>query len=118
MHEHNPRAYHFTLSTSHGAAPLLTSDDGELSGADGAGHQKSDPLPWIRVAEPGVPYFMTETGAAWTPIGQNDAISWDEFAGLFRRRDLPGVEAHLRRLADHGVTCLRLMLEYAQVRHR
>jgi mannan endo-1,4-beta-mannosidase len=74
-------------------------------------------LPWIQRA-PGAPYFVTETGEPWTPVGQNDAITWPELAGLFRGRDLPGVEAHLRRLADHGVTCLRLMLEYAQVRHR
>ncbi|ACA14674.1 hypothetical protein M446_0089 [Methylobacterium sp. 4-46] len=75
-------------------------------------------LPWIRVAGPGIPYFETETGAAWTPVGQNDAISWHELEGLFGRRDLAAAEAHLRHLADHGVTCLRLMLEYAQVRHR
>ncbi len=64
------------------------------------------------------PYFLTDDGEPWTPIGQNDAICWDEFAGLFRRRDLASVEAHLIWLRDHGVTCLRLMLEYAQVRHR
>jgi hypothetical protein len=74
-------------------------------------------LPWIEVALD-APYFIDDTGAPWTPIGQNDAISWVEFAGLFRRRDLPAVERHLRWLADHGVTCLRLMVEYAQVRHR
>lgn len=74
-------------------------------------------LPWIEVAE-GAPYFVTETGEPWTPIGQNDAISWVELAGLYRRRDLDGVRAHLRHLAAHGVTVLRLMLEYAQVRHR
>jgi hypothetical protein len=75
------------------------------------------PLPWIEVA-PGAPYFVTDAGEPWTPIGQNDAISWVELKGLFRRRDLPGVIAHLDRLADHGVTVLRLMLEYAQGRHR
>jgi mannan endo-1,4-beta-mannosidase len=75
------------------------------------------PLAWIKVA-PGVPYFADERGDPWTPIGQNDAISWPELAGLFRRRDLAGVEAHLRWLRAHGITCLRLMLEYAQVRHR
>jgi mannan endo-1,4-beta-mannosidase len=74
-------------------------------------------LAWIQVA-PGAPYFVTETGEPWTPIGQNDAISWVEFEGLFRRRDLAAVEAHLRWLAAHGVTCLRLMMESAQVRHR
>ena len=74
-------------------------------------------LPWI-VRTPGVPYFSDETGAAWTPVGQNDAISWVELAGLYRRRDLPGVAAHLRHLRAHGVTCLRLMLEYFQTDHR
>jgi hypothetical protein len=76
-----------------------------------------DGLPWIARA-PGAPYFVTAGGEAWTPIGQNDAIDWPELAGLFHRRDLPAVERHLRYLRDHGVTCLRLMLEYAQGRHR
>ena len=61
---------------------------------------------------------MTESGEPWTPIGQNDAINWLELNGLYRRRDLPGVRRHLRWLADHGVTVLRLMLEYAQNDHR
>ncbi len=74
-------------------------------------------LPWINVA-PGAPYFVDEDGRDWTPIGQNDAISWPELAPLFRRRDLAAVERHLCWLRDHGVTCLRLMVEYAQVRHR
>ncbi|SER22864.1 mannan endo-1,4-beta-mannosidase [Faunimonas pinastri] len=75
------------------------------------------PMPWIRVAD-GAPYFLTEDGRPWAPIGQNDAISWTEFAGLFRRRDLDSVERHLENLRRQGVTCLRLMMEYAQVRHR
>lgn len=75
------------------------------------------PLEWIET-RPGLPYFVTESGAAWTPIGQNDAINWPELNGLFRRRDLPGVAAHLRWLKANGVTVLRLMLEYAQARHR
>ena len=70
------------------------------------------------VTRPGLPYFLTESGQAWTPIGQNDAITWPELAGLFRQRDLPGVERHLRWLKDSGVTCLRLMLEYGQGEHR
>jgi len=74
-------------------------------------------LPWVRVA-PGAPYFETEDGAPWTPVGQNDAIAWLELAGLFRRRDLDGVERHLRWLRAHGVTCLRLMLEYCHGEHR
>ena len=75
------------------------------------------PLPWI-TTRPNIPYFLTGFGTPWTPIGQNDAISWPELAGLFRRRDLAGVEAHLRWLKDHGVTCLRLMLEYCHHEHR
>ena len=71
------------------------------------------PLPWIRRA-PNAPYFIDDTGQSWTPIGQNDAIEWVEFAGLLHRRDLPSVERHLAYLADAGVTCLRFMLEYAQ----
>ncbi len=82
-----------------------------MTGAEGKA------LPWIQVA-PGAPYFMTEEGGAWTPIGQNDAVIWPDLAGLFRRRDLPAVEGHLRWLQAHGVTCLRLMLEYAHREHR
>ena len=74
-------------------------------------------LGWIAVA-PGVPYFCTEDGRPWHPIGQNDAVSWPELGSLFRRKDLPSVHAYLQTLADHGVTCMRLMLEYAQHRHR
>ena len=75
------------------------------------------PLPWIEV-RPGLPYFVTEQGEAWTPIGQNDSVSWVELAPLYRRKDVPAVEAHLRMLHAHGVTCLRLMLECAHMRHR
>lgn len=70
-------------------------------------------LDWIGRA-PNAPYFVDEAGRPWTPIGQNDAITWPEFAGLTLRRDLPAVQRHLAWLADHGVTCLRLMLEYAE----
>ncbi len=77
----------------------------------------SENLPWIERA-PRAPYFVTASGKAWTPIGQNDAIDWPELAGLFRRPDLPAVERHIRHLRDHGVTCMRLMLEYAQGRYR
>ncbi|HEV2130018.1 MAG TPA: hypothetical protein VGR27_02890 [Longimicrobiaceae bacterium] len=78
---------------------------------------ETTPLPWIQVA-PGAPYFVTEQGDAWTPIGQNDAVTWPDLAGLFRRRDLPAVEGHLRWLRAHGVTCLRLMLEYTHGENR
>jgi mannan endo-1,4-beta-mannosidase len=78
---------------------------------------ESATLPWIE-ARPGHPYFFTEHGDAWIPIGHNDAITWPELAGLFRRRDVDGVERHLRALKASGVNCLRLMLEYCQTEHR
>ena len=40
-------------------------------------------MPWIKVAKD-APYFVTETGQAWTPIGQNDGIGWVDLEGLFR----------------------------------
>lgn len=67
---------------------------------------------------PGLPYFLTADGAAWTPIGHNDAIGWPELRGLFRRRNVPAVKAHLHSLRENGVTCIRIMLEYAQGMHR
>lgn len=67
---------------------------------------------------PNAPYFITQDGRAWTPIGQNDAVTWPDLAGLFRRRDVAAVEGHLAWLAGHGVTCLRLMLEYCQTENR
>lgn len=74
-------------------------------------------LPWI-TTRPDLPYFLTHTGESWAPIGHNDAITWPELAGLFRRRDLPGVRRHLQYLKDQGVTCIRLMMEYCQTEHR
>ncbi len=70
-------------------------------------------LPWIDVPKD-VPYFVTEKGEDWTPVGQNDAITWPELKDVFLRRDLAKAEAYLEMLARHGVTCLRLMLEYCQ----
>ncbi len=74
-------------------------------------------LAWIGT-RPGLPYFVSEHGNSWTPIGHNDAVTWPELAGLFRRRDLPAVERHLRSLKASGVTCVRLMLEYCHGEHR
>ncbi len=74
-------------------------------------------LPWIQVT-PGAPYFETENGDAWTPIGQNDAITWPDLEGLFRRKDIASVDRYLGTLKASGVTCLRLMLEYCHREHR
>ena len=72
---------------------------------------------WIERA-PKAPYFQTQDGQAWHPIGQNDAVSWEELGPLYRRRDVAAVEDYLQYLQRHGVTVMRLMLEYAQVRGR
>ncbi len=68
---------------------------------------------WI-VRAPDAPYFLTEQGQHWTPIGQNDSISWIELRGLIARQDLASVRGHFAWLAAHGVSCLRLMLEYGE----
>ena len=70
-------------------------------------------LAWIGRA-PGAPYFVDDTGAPWTPIGQNDAIPWYDFQGVLRRQNMKRVRGHLAWLRGHGVTCLRFMLEYAE----
>src|SRR5439155_22162405 len=68
-------------------------------------------LPWVRLG-PGRRYFETEDGAPFLIIGQNDALTWPELEGLLGRRDVPAVDRHLAWLKDHGVTTLRVMLEY------
>lgn len=78
---------------------------------------RSAAVAWIECRE-GHPYFFTEHGDAWTPIGHNDAITWPELKGLFRRRDLASVEQHLHQMKAGGVTCIRLMLEYCHGEHR
>ena len=74
-------------------------------------------LPWIQLAG-GSPYFVTETGAPWTPVGHNDSITWPALRGLYQRRDLASAERYLAMLARRGVTVLRLMLEYAEADNR
>lgn len=74
-------------------------------------------MPWIQVAKD-APYFTTDRGDDWTPIGQNDAITWPDLQGAFRRKDIAAVEGHLAWLVQHGVTCLRLMLEYCHGENR
>ncbi|WP_075214047.1 hypothetical protein [Mongoliimonas terrestris] len=74
-------------------------------------------LPWVRVV-PGVPAFETEDGAPFVPIGHNDALSWVDLSGLYRRRDVESAAANLCALRHHGVTVVRMMLECAHARHR
>jgi mannan endo-1,4-beta-mannosidase len=72
-------------------------------------------LPWITRAN-GAPYFRDDAGQAWTPVGHNDAMSWPHMRRLFDGSDPARVERHLAMLARSGVTCLRMMMEYAQHR--
>jgi mannan endo-1,4-beta-mannosidase len=72
-------------------------------------------LPWIGVQGS---YFADEAGRPFLPIGHNDSVSWANLAGLYRRREVATADAHFAMLARSGVTVVRLMLEYAQVRHR
>ena len=89
-----------------------------MTGAVAARSSRTDePLAWVRVAD-GAPYFETDDGRPWHPIGHNDAISWPDLDGLYGRRDLPAVEARLAAWVASGTTCVRLMLECAHGRHR
>ena len=63
-------------------------------------------------------YFFTESGESWTPIGQNDAITWPDLQGLFLNKDPKHVEQYFKILHQHGVTCMRLMMEYCHTEHR
>lgn len=78
---------------------------------------RPQPLSWIRVS-PNAPIFESERGTPFIPIGHNDAMSWCELSGVYRRRDLDGARAHLAKLKASGVTVIRMMLECAHARHR
>ena len=75
-----------------------------------------DTLEPIRVAAGGR-YFETSSGQPFLFIGANDALSWPGLAGLYERRDTAQVEQYLAEYAAHGVTIVRLMLEYAHDDH-
>ena len=74
-------------------------------------------LKWIKVCGQS-PYFEDEDGRSWTPIGQNDALTWPELQGLFLRKNFSEAEEYLAYLSASGVTCLRIMLEYCQTENR
>ena len=67
-------------------------------------------MAWVQVAS-GAPYFVTDDGRPWTPVGYNDSINWVDLRPLYNRRDLAAVERHLRYVKTNGGTCIRLMLE-------
>ena len=70
-------------------------------------------LEWIKVSE-NSPYFITQSGLNWTPVGQNDAIAWPDLIGIYKKRDLPSAIRYFEMMQDNGVNCMRLMLEYCQ----
>jgi len=74
-------------------------------------------MEWIETAR-GVPYFQTEAGLNWTPVGHNDALTWPTLQGVYRRKDTASVQRYLAMLAERGVTVLRIMLEYNHGEHR
>lgn len=74
-------------------------------------------LPWIKTY-PGHSWFFTETGDSWIPIGQNDAITWPDLKGLFQNKNPTQAEDYFKMLHDHGVNCMRLMMEYCHTENR
>jgi hypothetical protein len=46
------------------------------------------PLPWVHAARR-APYFTTDDGEPWTPVGHNDAIAWPPLMWPLDRTDDP-----------------------------
>jgi hypothetical protein len=86
---------------------------GLATATDTIGHQpaarQSSPLPWIEVVK-GQSSFRTEHGQPWTPIGQNDAITWPELNGLFRRKDMVSAERYLSMLLSLTPKCAKYLI--------
>ncbi|HUQ67110.1 MAG TPA: hypothetical protein VM101_13195 [Flavitalea sp.] len=74
-------------------------------------------LPWIKTYRD-KPYFFTENGENWIPIGQNDAITWPDLKDAFLQKNLNKVEGYFSMLHHHGINCMRLMMEYCHTEHR
>lgn len=70
-------------------------------------------MPHVQVA-PGGRYFMTEDGKPFLAIGHNDAMPWVTLHSLHREENTGKVEAYIKMLVEHGVTVLRIMLEYSE----
>ncbi len=70
-------------------------------------------MAYVEVA-PGGRYFMTTDGKPFLAIGHNDAMVWPTLLCMHYEQDLASVEAYIKMLAEHGVTVLRIMLEYCQ----
>ena len=94
-----------------GDGPQMFVFEEGAAAAIGSGIAPERPLAWVRVA-PAAPYFVTDEGLSWTPIGHNDALPWPSLSPVLDC--FTAVADHFRMLQAKGVTCLRLMLEYAQ----
>ena len=70
-------------------------------------------MAYVRVA-PGGRYFMTEDGRPFLVIGHNDAMPWPHMHNLKGEQDTATTKAYIKTLVEHGVTVLRIMLEYCQ----
>lgn len=73
-------------------------------------------MPYVQVA-PGGRYFVTEDGAPFLVVGHNDAMPWPHMHNLHYERDIATTEAYIKMLVEHGVTVMRIMLEYCQNRY-
>ncbi|MDQ6694691.1 MAG: DUF4038 domain-containing protein, partial [Chloroflexota bacterium] len=73
----------------------------------------TDSMPYVRVA-PGGRYFVTEDGKPFLVIGHNDAMPWPNMHNLHYENDIATTEAYIKMLVEHGVTVIRVMLEYVQ----
>ncbi|HEX8218646.1 MAG TPA: hypothetical protein VF914_05470 [Chloroflexia bacterium] len=70
-------------------------------------------MPYVRLA-PGGRYFMTEDGKPFLAIGHNEALPWPRMWHMQDERDIPTVESYIKMMAEHGVTVVRIMLEYCE----
>jgi len=75
------------------------------------------PIPWIQTYQDHS-YFFNEKGENWIPIGQNDSITWPDMKGLFLKKNIKRVEQYFKMLHQHGITCMRLMMEYCHTENR
>ncbi|HEX8229883.1 MAG TPA: hypothetical protein VF826_11305 [Chloroflexia bacterium] len=70
-------------------------------------------MPYVGLA-PGGRYFMTEDGEPFLVIGHNEALPWPRMYHMQDERDIATVESYVKLMAEHGVTVVRIMLEYCE----
>jgi mannan endo-1,4-beta-mannosidase len=70
-------------------------------------------MAYVQVA-PGGRYFMTEDGEPFLVIGHNEAMPWPTLHHMHHEEDVATTESYIQMLAEHGVTVLRIMLEYCE----